>query len=172
MPKIFKQSDYEFKQDENALPQYKLLTAHPRLFQSAQSKNLVFDLRTLPPGKYSFPYHFHRNSEELMMIVSGSLTLRTPAGTQIVKTGEIMYFNTGEEEAHQFFNHSNEPCVYLDIRTIYGIDVSEYPDSGKVNIIPFNELYEQKSRVSYNSGEEDIEQIWNKLMTDGSAEKP
>jgi uncharacterized cupin superfamily protein len=171
MPSIFGKSDYEFKEDENALPEFKLLTAQPRLFQTAQSKNLVFDLRTLPPGKYSFPYHFHRNSEELMMIISGSLTLRTPLGTRIVGTGEIMYFSTGEQDAHQFFNHSDDPCVYLDIRTIYGIDVSEYPDSGKVNIIPFNELYDQKSRVSYNSGEENISHIWEKLRADESPEK-
>lgn len=163
MPKIFKQSDYAYKADEKALPPFGILTGHPRLSVAAQSKNLVFDMRSLPPGSYSFPYHFHRNAEELMMIVSGTLTLRTPEGLRVINEGDILYFGVGEHEAHQFYNHGEIPCVYLDLRTLSGIDISDYPDTGKVNILPFNELYNQEGRTTYNQGEEGIEEIWRKL---------
>lgn len=68
----------------------------------------------------------------------------------------------GENSAHQFFNHDTIPCVYLDISTRVGIDVVEYPDSGKINF--FNkEMYEKKNMVDYNHGEENVQEIWNKL---------
>jgi uncharacterized cupin superfamily protein len=69
----------------------------------------------------------------------------------------------GETGAHQFFNHNDEPCTYLDIRTLIGIDVVEYPDSGKINVMPGFEVFEKSSRVDYFKGEENILEKWNEL---------
>lgn len=52
------------------------------------------------------------------MIISGTMTLRTEKGFDILKKGEIVFFEMGEKGAHQFYNHSEEPCSYLDIRTL------------------------------------------------------
>ena len=41
------------------------------------------------------------------------------------------------------------------------MDVSEYPESGKVNISPQAEMFEVKSKVSYFTGEEDPMKKWN-----------
>jgi hypothetical protein len=43
------------------------------------------------------------------------------------------------------------------------MDVSEYPDSGKINISPMFEQYERKSKVSYFTGEENVLARWNEL---------
>jgi uncharacterized cupin superfamily protein len=163
MATIFRQEHIEFKEDPEKIDNFRLLTASPRLFSVVKSKNLVFDLRLLNPGQYSFPYHFHRNAEELMMVLSGSMTLRTPDKFEIVNTGDIVFIEMGETGAHQFFNHTDQPCTYLDIRTLLTIDVVEYPDSGKINILPYSETFEKKSRTEYFKGEENISEKWNEL---------
>jgi len=117
----------------------------------------------LNSGKYSFPYHFHRNAEELILIVSGSMTIRTPKGFVIAIKGQLVFFEMGETGTHQFYNHDTIPCIYLDIKTTVGIDVCEYPDSGKINISPSNETFEKESRVDYNKGEKNVQRIWDKL---------
>ena len=163
MTKIFKRSGIEFKEDPKRIDNFRLITAYPRLSTVTDSKNLVFDLRKLNPGQFSFPYHFHRNAEELMMVISGSMTLRSNNGLEILSEGDIVYCETGESGVHQFYNHSSEPCTYLDVRTFLGIDVAEYPDSGKINILPEYEIFDKVSKVSYFKGEENIVEKWNDL---------
>ena len=166
MPTITNPDSFKYKADPSALDDFKLKTLIPRLSELCNSKHFVFDLRQLGPGMYSFPYHFHRNAEELMMIISGSVTLRTDKGFEIINKGELMFFEVGESGAHQFYNHDTVPCVYLDIRTTPGIDVTEYPDSGKINILPLKMTFEKNARVDYNKGEANINGIWNKLKQD------
>ncbi len=91
------------------------------------------------------------------------MTLRSIEGFQVISKGELVFFETGETSAHQFYNHTNSPCSYLDLRTTIGLDISEYPDSGKINILPSWEVYEKNSRVEYNKGEENVREIWDKL---------
>ncbi|MDP2723996.1 MAG: cupin domain-containing protein [Bacteroidales bacterium] len=170
MPTIINPEELHFQSDPSALPQFDLKTLTPRLFKMVGSEHLYFDIRNLDPGKYSFPYHFHRNAEELMMVITGSMTLRTPEGLKELHPGELVFFEMGETGAHQFYNHTESPCTYLDIRTKMGLDVSEYPDSGKINIIPYSELYEKSTKVGYNKGEENVETIWKKLK-DQTSEK-
>jgi uncharacterized cupin superfamily protein len=163
MATIFKNEKTEFKEDPNKIDNFRLFTASPRLASVVNSKNLIFDLRLLNPEQFSFPYHFHRNAEELMMVISGSMTMRSPDGFEIVNKGDIVFIEMGETGAHQFYNHTTEPCTYLDIRTLYGIDVVEYPDSDKINIIPPYEIFEKNSKVNYFKGEEDVAKKWKEL---------
>jgi uncharacterized cupin superfamily protein len=163
MATIFKNEKIEFKEDPNKIDNFRLFTASPRLASVVNSRNLIFDLRLLNPEQFSFPYHFHRNAEELMMVISGSMTMRSPDGFEIVNKGDIVFIEMGETGAHQFYNHTTEPCTYLDIRTLYGIDVVEYPDSDKINIIPPYEIFEKNSKVNYFKGEEDVAKKWKEL---------
>ena len=91
------------------------------------------------------------------------MIIRTPNGFEIIHKGQIVFFEIGETGAHQFFNHDTIPCVYLDLMTIVGLDVCEYPDSGKINISTFKEVYEKHTQVSYNKGMENVQIIWEKL---------
>ena len=70
------------------------------------------------------------------------------------------FFEEGPDAAHQLYNHGDSPCVYPDIRTAFGIDVCEYPDSGKINVLPFQEIFESSSKVGYYKGEEDVANKW------------
>ncbi len=166
MSTIIKPDDLEFKNDSSALESFDLLTLSPRLSKIVDSKHFVFDIRKLDPGKYSFPYHFHHNAEELIMIISGSMTIRTPKGFKIAENGELVFFEIGETSTHQFYNHDKIQCVYLDIKSNAGIDICEYPDSNKINVSPFNQTFEKEAQVDYSKGEENVQLIWNKLKGD------
>lgn len=162
MPTIFNPKDLSFTENPDAIDKFKIQTVIPRLSKTVDSKHLVFDLRLLNPGQHSFPYHFHRNAEELIILLSGSMTMRSPDEFKIINQGEIVFFEMGETGAHQFYNHDTIPCTYLDIKTNVGIDVCEYPDSGKINISPFNEIFTKDSQVDYFHGEKDIDSKWTK----------
>ena len=169
MATFIKPSKLGYQSNPAAPSQFNLLTMSPRLSQMSQSKQLIFDIRQLNPGKYSFPYHYHHNAEELMYILSGEMTVRTPEGLREIHRGEMVFFELGATSAHQFFNPSEKPCIYLDIRTNMGIDVTEYPDSGKVNVIPFGMIFEKDTQATYFKGEENVEQNWEKLKNADSS---
>lgn len=158
MASIIKPTELEFANDSSAPTQFNLHTLKPRLSKLTKSQQLIFDIRKLNPGKYSFPYHFHRNSEELMYVISGEMTIRTPDKTEVIQTGQMVFFELGETSAHQFYNHSDSPCVYLDIRTNMGFDVTEYPDSEKINIAPYGLIFEKNHLLIISRGKK----MWKK----------
>ena len=159
MPSIFNVNKLKLERNISKIPDFAWLSSPP-LAEIAKSKNLHFDVRSLLPGKFSYPYHFHRNAEELFVILEGEATLRSPDGFKEIVKGDLLFFEEGPAGAHQLYNHSDSPCVYLDIRTINGIDVCEYPDSGKINILPFMEIFSASSRVRYYSGEDKVRDKW------------
>ncbi|UCF94788.1 MAG: hypothetical protein JSW39_11745, partial [Desulfobacterales bacterium] len=87
MPKIFNAKKTSFEKRESRISEFSWHTS-PRLAELSNSKHLQFDIRSLDPGKFSFPYHFHRAAEELFVILSGAATLRSPAGFQKVSEGD------------------------------------------------------------------------------------
>ncbi len=162
MAHIFRKQDISFQLKNSPIPEFAWHTS-PKLAKLAQAKQLHFDIRRLEPGKYSFPYHFHRNAEELFIIMSGKAMLRTQEGIQELDCGDIVFFEMGPIGAHQLYNHTEAICEYIDIRTEVGIDVCEYPDSGKINILPEGNIFERKDQVDYYKGEEKTEEIWAEL---------
>jgi len=163
MATILKSENREFKEDANKIDNFRILSDISRLKNGIKPQHLNFDLKQLNPTQYSAPYHFHRYAEELFMIISGSATLRTPSGLDIVNAGDLMFFEIGEAGAHQLFNHTTEPCIYLDIRTYIGYDLCEYPDSNKIFLAPSYEIYNKSTKVNYFEGEENIKEKWELL---------
>jgi uncharacterized cupin superfamily protein len=160
MAKIFRQADLSFQENAVSVEHFRLQTVMPRLYQVVDSQHLVFDLRMLPPEQYSFPYHFHRNAEELVLVLSGSMIMRTPEGFKALNQGDLVFFEMGTTGAHQFYNQDPIPCTYLDIKTVREMDVCEYPDSGKVNIAPFGEIFVKDTQVDYFYGENKVQDRW------------
>jgi uncharacterized cupin superfamily protein len=160
MPLIHRISEIELKQNKSSISHFSWKASRD-LGDISQSKYLHFDLKSLSPGKFSFPYHFHRNAEELFVILEGEATLRSPKGYQSIQKGDMIFFEEGSCGAHQIYNHGNEPLVYIDLRTKANVDVCEYPDSGKINILPLMDIFEKKSKVSYYKGEEDVRDNWS-----------
>jgi uncharacterized cupin superfamily protein len=163
MATILKCDKRDFQEDPHKIDSFRLYSDVSRIRNGIRPKNLNFDLRLLNPGQFSAPYHFHRYAEELFMLVSGSMTMRTPDGLELITSGDMVFFEMGETGAHQFYNHGIEPCIYLDIRTFIGFDICEYPDSGKILIAPSYEIFNKESTLGYFEGEKNILEKWNKF---------
>lgn len=164
MPEIFNEKTTDFELRKTPVPEYAWYSS-PRIAELVKSKHLQFDIRSLEPDKFSYPYHFHRNSEEIFVILSGCVTLRTNEDFKQLSEGDIVFFEMGPTGAHQLYNHTEKPCRYLDIRTVAGVDVCEYPDSGKINILPYMEVYQSVNRVSYFKDEDKVREKWpNEIM--------
>lgn len=163
MATILKADQREFEESPNKIDNYRIFTDGSRMKKGVNPENLNFDIRQLNPDEYSAPYHFHRYAEELFMILSGSATLRTPNGLEIVNNGDLIFFEKGETGAHQLYNHTKEICIYLDIRTYIGFDVAEYPDSNKIFIAPSREIFNKDSQAGYFDGEKNIKDKWKEI---------
>lgn len=88
----------------------------------------------VPPGEAAYPYHFHYADEELVIVLSGRPSLRTPEGTRELETGEAVRFPLGEEGAHQILNRTDEAATFLAISSSGRPDVVVYPDSNKIGV--------------------------------------
>lgn len=121
-----------------------------------------FEIREIPPGKIGTPYHFHHLNEEVFIILEGEATLRQNDKRRIVKKGDIIFFPTGPEGAHQLYNHSNKPVRYFDMVAQVQTDFVEYPDTHKVNCEEIG-IFEKKNQVGYWKGEEKPSRFWVEL---------
>lgn len=166
MAKVFRKEERKFEENPGRTDRFRLMSDVSITGAGLETRNLNFDIRQLNPGQFSSLYHFHRNAEELFMIVSGKATLRTPEGLETVGEGDVIFFETGETGAHQLHNHTDEPCTYLDVRTFYGCDVAGYPDSGRILVIPGMERFEPDSRPGLFEGEGGVDEIWSKLKNE------
>jgi uncharacterized cupin superfamily protein len=85
----------------------------------------------LGPGNF-LVYHFHHGSEELLFVLRGRPTLRTPEGERQLDEGEVVYFPLGPDGAHGMRNETDEPVRYLMASTRPSVEVVEYPDLKKL----------------------------------------
>lgn len=91
-------------------------------------------LYELPPGERTGPYHWHAGNEELLLVLGGRPTLRTPEGERELERGELVVFLRSPEGSHQLRNETAEPARLLMLSTRVAPEIVEYPDSGKVGV--------------------------------------
>lgn len=100
-----------------------------RLTRSGES-HLVAAVWELQPGAPPGPYHLHHGTDEYLLVLRGTPTLRTPDGQRELAEGEAVQFPRGRAGAHQLVNRSEAP-VRVVIAAYHGSpDVIEYPDDG------------------------------------------
>ena len=66
----------------------------------------------LLPGSTGLDYHFHHGTEEFLIVLRGTATLRTPAGEHEFPEGSVAHFSPGPEGAHTVMNRGDEPVRY------------------------------------------------------------
>ena len=81
----------------------------------------------LDPGKWVI-YHAHHGSDELLFVLRGRPTLRTPEGERQLEEGEVVSFPPGPEGAHGLRNDTDESVRYVVAGTRVSPEVVEYPD--------------------------------------------
>lgn len=112
----------------------------------AGAREIAANLYELDPGAVGSPWHVHHANEELLLVLTGTLSLRGPDGTQLLPAGAVVAFPRGEAGVHSLVNRSEAPVRYLVVSTTNRPEVVEYPDTGAKLLI----LGEQ--RLAYPSG--------------------
>jgi uncharacterized cupin superfamily protein len=134
-----------------------------RLGRQAGAEKLGASLFEIPPGEATFPYHVHTANEELLIVIEGRPSLRTPSGWRELERGELVAFPVGDAGAHQIQNRSEEPVRVLVVSTMIAPEINLYPDSGKLMAATrapgatgegFQEAYRRERATDYWEGEE------------------
>jgi uncharacterized cupin superfamily protein len=89
--------------------------------------NLGATVYELGPGNFVV-YHFHHAWEELLIVLRGRPTLRTPDGERQLEEGDAVHFPLGPEGAHALTNDTDEPVRYVMASSLQLPEVVEYPD--------------------------------------------
>ena len=103
-----------------------------RLGRQAGTTRLGLSLYELAAGWKRSAYHCHYGNEELLIVLSGRPSVRTPEGWRELEEGQVVPFPVGETGAHKVVNRSDEPVRYLMVSEMNAPDVIFYPDSKKV----------------------------------------
>lgn len=155
MPNV---NDPDFRPREGAPPGFRAFRA--RIGSELGSERLGASVWKVPPGEAAYPYHLHYSDEEMIFVLSGRPTLRTPAGTRSLEPGEAVHFPVGEPGAHQLTNSTEEEVRFLAISTSGAPDIVVYPDSGKLGAAErpsagggLHAFFDLGSQVDYWKGE-------------------
>jgi uncharacterized cupin superfamily protein len=132
-----------------------------RLSQQAGSRRLGLSLWEVPPGQAAYPYHWHLGEEEMVIVLEGRPSLRTPDGWRELAQGEVLAFLRGEPGAHQLVNRTDQTARFLAFSTNGEPDIVLYPDSGKISAAErrpqgggLRELFRLTDAVEYYEGEQ------------------
>jgi uncharacterized cupin superfamily protein len=98
----------------------------------APARTLTMSVYVVEPGERHLPYHFHHGAEELLLVLEGTPTLRTPEGEHVLRPGDVVHFPTGAEGAHQVRNDGDAATRFVVAAANTTPEVVEYPDSGKL----------------------------------------
>jgi uncharacterized cupin superfamily protein len=137
------------------------LAQRARLSRQAGSERLGLSLWEVPPGEAAYPYHFHYTEEELVLVLDGAPSLRTPDGWRELSQGEVVAFPRGERGGHQLVNRTTETVRFLSFSTSGEPDIVIYPDSGKLGAFErlpegggLRAMFRLGDTVDYHDGEQ------------------
>ena len=126
MPNIY---EPEFDMERDQPP---FVWQRSRISRQAGSERLGASLFDLPPGGTTFPLHVHLHNEELLVVVTGTPTLRTLDGVRTLAAGEVVAFPAGKAGAHELRNESDEPVRLLVVSTMVAPEVNLFPDTNEI----------------------------------------
>jgi uncharacterized cupin superfamily protein len=132
-----------------------------RLSRQAGSERLGLSLWELPPGEAAYPYHYHLAEEELVLVLDGRPSLRTPDGWRELREGEVVPFLRGEQGAHQLVNRTESTVCFLAFSINGEPDIVVRPDSrtlGAYERLPdgggLRAVFRMADEVDYYDGEQ------------------
>jgi uncharacterized cupin superfamily protein len=120
-----------------------------RLGEAAGCEHLGMSLYELAPGD-EMVFHYHVQREELLVVLSGELNLRTATGVEAIPEGEVVAFPRGETGAHGYRNDGSEPVRVLLISEMTAPNISVYPDTNQVGIFDAGQRAERRFGALFN----------------------
>jgi uncharacterized cupin superfamily protein len=130
--------------------------------RAAGSAGTAMYLYELEPGGSSCPYHYEYE-EEWLLVVEGSVVIRTPEGERTLERGDVVCFPAGPQGAHKIMNRTDAPARTLAFSAARLPAISVYPDSDKVGVwtgdgVNDDLFFRRETGVAWSHGEEG----WNR----------
>jgi uncharacterized cupin superfamily protein len=120
-----------------------------RLAEAAGAEHLGLTVYELAPGE-GMHFHYHLQREELLVVLEGTLALRTADGWEDVPEGEVFAFPRGERGAHGYENRGKKTVRLLMISEQNAPNVSIYPDTNEVGIFDAAQPGERRFGALFN----------------------
>ncbi len=114
-------TEYDPEPDDVAFRRKQLSTA-------VDADDLGCSLYELPPGKRSWPYHYHTANEEALYVLAGEGLLVAADGEKSLVSGTYAAFPADERGGHRIVNDGDEPLRYLLFSTMNEPDITIYPE--------------------------------------------
>jgi uncharacterized cupin superfamily protein len=131
-----------------------------RIGRQAGSERLGLSLWEVLPGQAAYPYHFHYAEEELVIVLEGTPSLRTPEGWRELAQGDVVAFLRGDGGGHQIVNRTEATVRFLAFSSSGEPDVVCYPDSRKLGAFErlpkgggLQAMFRLDETVDYHDGE-------------------
>jgi uncharacterized cupin superfamily protein len=100
-----------------------------QLGEAADGEMIGCSLYELPPGRRSWPYHYHTANEEALYVLAGTGRLRHDGESHDLSAGAYATFPADESGGHRVVNDSEDVLRYLVVSTMNDPDLTVYPDS-------------------------------------------
>ena len=130
-----------------------------RLGRQVKSERVGLSLWEIAAGEAAYPYHWHTAEEEVLVVLEGQPSLRTPDGWRELDEGAVIRFALGEGGAHQLVNRTQHRVRFLGLSN-QAPEVVVYPDSGKVGCYErrpdgsgIRLIFRECDAVDYHEGE-------------------
>src|SRR3954469_20115519 len=95
-----------------------------RVGARAGGQRLGASVYRLTPGQAVCPYHWEGCEEEMLIVLSGEPSVRTPEGWRDLSPGDVVAFPVGEAGAHQVANRSGADADVLLISEVAAVAIS------------------------------------------------
>jgi uncharacterized cupin superfamily protein len=106
-----------------------------RVGRQAGAKHIGASVYELPAGQALCPYHWQAGNEEMIIVLSGRPSTRTPDGWRELEEGELVPFPRGPDGAHQVMNRGEATARVLMLSELRAPEVVVYPDSEKAGLM-------------------------------------
>jgi len=83
---------------------------------------------TLEPGALSSLRHWHEQQDEMLVVISGELTLVDDSGDTQLRSGDVVAFPAGDENGHHIVNKSNADGKFFVVGTRTSTETGWYSD--------------------------------------------
>lgn len=104
---------------------------------------------TLKPGAYSSQRHWHREEDELLVMLEGQAVLIEDEGETVIRSGDVVAWPAGVENGHHLQNRSDVDCIYLVVSADDDArDSGEYPD---IDMVFDAQGYARKDGTRYDA---------------------
>jgi uncharacterized cupin superfamily protein len=132
-------------------------SAAARVGAAVGGEALAVKAYEIPAGQSLCPYHYEYE-EEWLLVLEGSVVVRTPDGETELDRGDLVAFPAGPAGAHKATNHSLQTARILMFSSAHEPAIAVYPDSDKIGVWPGRPedhvmVHRRDGNVDYYDGE-------------------